>query len=145
MQLRVVLPSELRSDEVSVLNTLRTHFSDCESDLTKTVKILEKDPASLDALARIVLAETDAIVGWSVVEAWRPTERSACTLVNTFVRPDLRGQGIGRKLAERADRLWPEVSNVPPDFSLGDIGRDFYRHVLPWRFEVAEVVEREGG
>jgi hypothetical protein len=71
MRLRTVLPSELERYEVGVLDTLREHFADCDSDLTKTVRVLEADPQSLDVSARIVLAEKETIVGWSILSCER--------------------------------------------------------------------------
>lgn len=143
---RKVLPSELTPSEIEVLNTLRSH-EDPASDMTLTVQQLQGDRKAMDRVVRVILAEAEGnIVGWSVVEVYTtPNRGSQYCLLNTYVREDFRGHGIGRELTLRANAAYPEVSSMPPDFRAFSLqakilkepypGEDFYRKVLPQYFD----------
>lgn len=132
--LRALLPSRLTSQQVDRLDGLRHPGESPLSDMARTVRRLRDNAEPLDKTMRIVLAEEDGeIHGWSTVERWRGP-RHEVTLLATFVRPDKRGQGLGRKLATRAWCLHQEVSEDPPDLTgYGEAGDSFYERVLGGR------------
>ena len=134
IQLRAVLPSQITSEELGVLDILRL-ADKRPSDMTLTLEALRADVKSLDSKLRCVFAEKNDIVGWATAESYYFNSKGDVLLLNVFVRSDFRGRGIGRSLAVEVDKLAHEISSLPPWFNQEHGG--FFRHVLPWHFRAA--------
>lgn len=111
MRLRTLLPSELTAEEVLALNELRLKDEPL-SDMSWTLRDLA-DGRNLDPILRIVLAESEGVIlGWATAELFSFfTAQEA--LLNVFVAPASRRQGIGRSLAYKANDHLKEITNQP--------------------------------
>lgn len=103
MNLRTLPPSQLTKDEIAVISGMTLQEKD--SDLNRTLRDLAKG-LDLDSSLVIVLAEEQGIIcGWATAELWTSPFGRQHPLDNVFVRPSLRGLGIGWELKRKADGL----------------------------------------